>query len=109
MKIWKKRLSVVIMGIAILASAPPAWPGGRDVPERPSDDPGSNAGTNIPGGSPWDCAAVQSTRHSWGGISLDMVYGSDGSLMMQPAIWTDAIRVINDLLITEPPDSCPEP
>lgn len=108
MKNWKKKISVLILGIAILASAPPAWPGGRDVPDRTSDAPGSQAKKSLPDGS-WDCATAKITRLSLGGINMDMVYGSDGSVTIQPSLFTEAIRFINDLLIKDPPDSCPEP
>ncbi len=48
MRNWKQKLPALVLSAALLASFAPAWPGGRDVPDRKSNGSSSSEDYVLP-------------------------------------------------------------
>lgn len=93
MRNWKQKLPALVLSAALLASFAPAWPGGRDVPDRKSNGSSSSADYVLPiDGEAWCPENQVTTTFSLGAISLDIVWMSERSLRLQPTLLTDATR-----------------
>jgi hypothetical protein len=95
MKDLKQKLPALVLSAVLLASFSPAWPGGRDVPDRMGEDSSASEEYVLPGGGEAWCPEIQvATTFSLGSISLDIVRMPEGSLRLQPSLLTDATQIL---------------
>ncbi len=107
MRNWNKKLPALLLSATLLASFAPAWPGGRDVPDRKSEDRSSSADYVLPGdGEAWCPENLVTTTISLGSISLDIVQTPEGSLRLQPSLLTGMTRLLSRIFDTGD-SSCP--
>ena len=107
MRAWNKKLPALLLSATLLASFTPAWPGGRDVPDRKSNGSSSSEDYGMPGdGETWCSENLIATTISFGGISLDIAWTPEGSLRLQPTLLSDATLVLRRALGRDD-SSCP--
>ncbi len=101
-----RKLPALFMAVMLVVASSPAWPGGRDVPDRNSED-GSGPGSRRPPvvGSAPQCEDPTTTRFTWGGIRWDLVQSRDGGFVAQPTMLSAGLRLLGAVFVPGDEDS----
>ena len=101
-----KRLPALALVAMLLLVGTPVLSGGRDVPDHIAEGSSNSETGQIEG----VCSPDAVTQVTVSGLSLDVITAPDGTVTMQPTLFSQAGQFLRQILSPEggPEDSCPE-